>query len=220
MATGSRAASTRSILPGLPPPPDGPPSPGGALAAASGRSARSRSRSTMFLAAVFLLFVGTLAQDEKNLPEVKAEYFNSWLAKVPFSDFFPGHDLRRVVALTGWFPVSRRGDDRAGAAGQPDRGQGDPVPRGRPRASGCVWGTVVSLLGGLLDAGGDSQRPSGRRAPGPPPVRLRRGLGAGAGGRGAAGGRAGRGGRGDRPHRAGPGRGGSRWRSRSRWHAA
>ena len=43
----------------------------------------------MFLAATFLLFVGTLAQDEKNLPEVKAEYFNSWLAKVPFSDFFP-----------------------------------------------------------------------------------------------------------------------------------
>ncbi len=30
----------------------------------------------MFLAAIFLLFVGTLAQDEKNLPEVKAEYFN------------------------------------------------------------------------------------------------------------------------------------------------
>ena len=31
-----------------------------------------------FLAATFLLFVGTLAQDEKNLPEVKQEYFNSW----------------------------------------------------------------------------------------------------------------------------------------------
>ena len=29
----------------------------------------------MFLAATFLLFVGTLAQDEKSLPEVKAEYF-------------------------------------------------------------------------------------------------------------------------------------------------
>ena len=43
----------------------------------------------MFLAATFLLFIGTLAQDEKNLPEVKAEYFNSWIAKVPFSDFFP-----------------------------------------------------------------------------------------------------------------------------------
>ena len=43
----------------------------------------------MFLAANFLLFVGTLAQDEKSLPEVKAEYFNCWLAQVPFSDFFP-----------------------------------------------------------------------------------------------------------------------------------
>jgi len=43
----------------------------------------------MFLAATFLLLVGTLAQDEKNLPEVKAEYFNSWLARVPFADFVP-----------------------------------------------------------------------------------------------------------------------------------
>ena len=43
----------------------------------------------MFLAATFLLLVGTLAQDEKNLPEVKAEYFNSWLAWVPFADFAP-----------------------------------------------------------------------------------------------------------------------------------
>ena len=43
----------------------------------------------MFLAANFLLFVGTLAQDEKSLPEVKAEYFNCWVAQVPFSDFFP-----------------------------------------------------------------------------------------------------------------------------------
>ena len=40
----------------------------------------------MFLAANFLLFVGTLAQDEKSLPEVKAEYFNCWTSFLsPFS---------------------------------------------------------------------------------------------------------------------------------------
>ena len=56
----------------------------------------------MFLAAVFLLFVGTLAQDEKNLPEVKAEYFNSWLARVPFSYFFPV-TIFGESSLSGWF---------------------------------------------------------------------------------------------------------------------
>ncbi|MFM8985996.1 MAG: cytochrome c biogenesis protein ResB, partial [Planctomycetia bacterium] len=57
----------------------------------------------MFIAATFLLFVGTLAQDEKNLPEVKAEYFNSWIARVPFSDFFPV-TIFGPSRLTGWFP--------------------------------------------------------------------------------------------------------------------
>ena len=57
----------------------------------------------MFLAATFLLFVGTLAQDEKNLPEVKAEYFNSWVARVPLSDFFPV-TVFGPSTLTGWFP--------------------------------------------------------------------------------------------------------------------
>ena len=57
----------------------------------------------MFLAATFLLFVGTLAQDEKSLPEVKAEYFNCWFAQVPFSDFFPV-TVFGESSLTGWFP--------------------------------------------------------------------------------------------------------------------
>jgi ABC-type transport system involved in cytochrome c biogenesis permease subunit len=57
----------------------------------------------MFLAGIFLLFVGTLAQDEKNLPEVKQEYFNSWIAQVPFSDFFPV-TIFGPSTLTGWFP--------------------------------------------------------------------------------------------------------------------
>ncbi len=43
----------------------------------------------MFMAGIFILFVGTLAQDEKNLPQVKEEYFNSWIAIIPLSDFVP-----------------------------------------------------------------------------------------------------------------------------------
>ncbi|MFM9058174.1 MAG: cytochrome c biogenesis protein CcsA [Planctomycetaceae bacterium] len=57
----------------------------------------------MFLAATFLLFVGTLAQDEKNLPEVKAEYFNAWVARVHLSDFFPT-TICGPSRLAGWFP--------------------------------------------------------------------------------------------------------------------
>ncbi len=57
----------------------------------------------MFLAATFLLFVGTLAQDEKNLPEVKAEYFNSWIATIPLADFFPV-TIFGPSSLTAWFP--------------------------------------------------------------------------------------------------------------------
>ena len=57
----------------------------------------------MFLAGIFLLFVGTLAQDEKNLPEVKQEYFNSWIAQVPLSDFFPV-TIFGPSKLSGWFP--------------------------------------------------------------------------------------------------------------------
>ena len=102
----------------------------------------------MFLAATFLLLVGTLAQDEKNLPEVKAEYFNSWVARVPFSDFFPV-TIFGESSLTGWFPFP--GGATIGfvllinliAA---------KVTRFHVAASGqrLVWGTFVSLLGGLL----------------------------------------------------------------------
>jgi len=105
----------------------------------------------MFLAAVFLLFIGTLAQDEKNLPEVKAEYFNSWLAKVPFSDFFPV-TVFGESSLQGWFPFPGGGTiglillinlvaAKATRFHVAARGQR------------LVWGTVLTLFGGLVTAG-------------------------------------------------------------------
>jgi len=102
----------------------------------------------MFLAATFLLFVGTLAQDEKNLPEVKAEYFNSWIARIPFSDFFPV-TIFGESRLTGWFPFP--GGATIGivllanlVAAKVTRFH----VSGRGRR--LFWGTLVSLLGGLL----------------------------------------------------------------------
>lgn len=44
---------------------------------------------TMFFLGVVILFVGTLAQDESTIVDVKKEYFNSWLAIVPFDVFLP-----------------------------------------------------------------------------------------------------------------------------------
>ena len=103
---------------------------------------------TMFLAAVFLLFVGTLAQDEKNLPEVKAEYFNSWLAHVPFSDFFPV-TIFGESSLTGWFPFP--GGATIGLVLLINLIAAK-VTRFHVTARGqrLVWGTLVSLLGGLI----------------------------------------------------------------------
>ncbi|MEI8210946.1 MAG: cytochrome c biogenesis protein CcsA [Planctomycetota bacterium] len=43
----------------------------------------------MFALGVLILFVGTLAQDESTIVDVKKEYFNSWLAIVPFDIFKP-----------------------------------------------------------------------------------------------------------------------------------
>lgn len=102
----------------------------------------------MFLAAVFLLLVGTLAQDEKNLPEVKAEYFNSWLARVPFSDFFPV-TIFGESSLSGWFPFP--GGATIGLVLLVNL-LAAKATRFHVAASGqrLLWGTVVSLLGSLL----------------------------------------------------------------------
>ncbi len=102
----------------------------------------------MFLAATFLLFVGTLAQDEKNLPEVKAEYFNSWIAKVPFSDFFPV-TVFGASELTGWFPFPGGATIGLVMLGNLIATK---VTRFHVAARGgrLLWGTAVTLLGGLL----------------------------------------------------------------------
>ncbi len=43
----------------------------------------------MFALGTLILFVGTLAQDEETIVDVKKQYFNSWVASVPFDVFKP-----------------------------------------------------------------------------------------------------------------------------------
>jgi ABC-type transport system involved in cytochrome c biogenesis permease subunit len=102
----------------------------------------------MFLAGIFLLFVGTLAQDEKNLPEVKQEYFNSWVAQVPFSDFFPV-TIFGPSKLTGWFPFP--GGATIGLVLLVNLIAAK-LTRFHVHATGTrlLAGTAVSLVGGLL----------------------------------------------------------------------
>jgi ABC-type transport system involved in cytochrome c biogenesis permease subunit len=102
----------------------------------------------MFMAAVFLLFVGTLAQDEMNMPEVKAAYFNSWVARVPFSDFVPV-TVFGPTTMPGWFPFP--GGATIGLvllvnliAAKVTRFQ---VAASGPR---LLWGVLVSSLGAML----------------------------------------------------------------------
>ena len=102
----------------------------------------------MFLAANFLLFVGTLAQDEKSLPEVKAEYFNCWVAQVPFSDFFPV-TIFGESTLTGWFPFPGGATIGLILLGNLIAAK---ATRFHIAAKGSrlLWGGVVSVVGGLL----------------------------------------------------------------------
>jgi hypothetical protein len=102
----------------------------------------------MFLAGIFLLFVGTLAQDEKNLPEVKREYFNSWIAQVPLSDFFPV-TIFGPSTLTGWFPFP--GGATIGLVLLVNLIAAK-LTRFHVHAKGSrlLAGTAVSLVGGLL----------------------------------------------------------------------
>ena len=44
---------------------------------------------TMFFLGVLILFIGTLAQDEETIVDVKKDYFNSWVAYVPLDVFKP-----------------------------------------------------------------------------------------------------------------------------------
>jgi ABC-type transport system involved in cytochrome c biogenesis permease subunit len=105
----------------------------------------------MFLAGIFLLFVGTLAQDEKNLPEVKQEYFNSWVAQVPLSDFFPV-TIFGPSKLTGWFPFP--GGATVGLVLLVNLIAAK-LTRFHVHARGgrLVTGAIVSLVGGLLTLG-------------------------------------------------------------------
>jgi ABC-type transport system involved in cytochrome c biogenesis permease subunit len=105
----------------------------------------------MFLAAIFLLFVGTLAQDEMNMPEVKATYFNSWVAWIPFADFFPV-TIFPSYSVPGGFPFP--GGATVGAVLLLNLVAAK-VTRFHVAAKGqrLVWGCVLSLLGGLLTAG-------------------------------------------------------------------
>ena len=102
----------------------------------------------MFLAGIFLLFVGTLAQDEKNLPEVKQEYFNSWIAQVPLSDFFPV-TIFGPSTLTGWFPFP--GGATVGLILLVNLIAAK-LTRFHVHATGTrlLVGTLVSIVGGLL----------------------------------------------------------------------
>lgn len=125
----------------------------------------------MFLAAVFLLFIGTLVQDEKNLPDVKAEYFNSWVAIVRLADFLPvtifqAEGWRRIP---GWFPFPGGGTIGLVLLVNLIAAK---ITRFHVAASGprLAWGIVVSILGGLLTLAVVLTGHAGEGLQGQPPV--------------------------------------------------
>ena len=63
---------------------------------------------TMFALGIFIILFGTLAQDEMDLAEVKREFFNCWIARIPFDVLFPRtlfpHEAPYLGGLGFYFP--------------------------------------------------------------------------------------------------------------------
>jgi len=58
----------------------------------------------LFAVSLVLVLVGTLAQDEMNMLEVKQRYFLSWIAMLHFDDFFPQAFYRHAEPIPGVLP--------------------------------------------------------------------------------------------------------------------
>ncbi|WP_338020143.1 cytochrome c biogenesis protein [Rhodopirellula sp. P2] len=58
----------------------------------------------LFAMSIVLVLVGTLAQDEMNMQEVKQRYFLSWVAPLHLDDFFPQAFYRHAQPIPGILP--------------------------------------------------------------------------------------------------------------------
>ena len=61
---------------------------------------------TLFALSLVLVLVGTLAQDEMNMLEVKQRYFLSWIAPLHIDDFFPQAFLPHSTPIPGVIPFT------------------------------------------------------------------------------------------------------------------
>ncbi|EMI41419.1 cytochrome c biogenesis protein [Rhodopirellula sp. SWK7] len=60
----------------------------------------------LFALSIVLVLVGTLAQDEMNMQEVKERYFLSWIAPLHIDDFFPQAFYRHDTPIPGVIPFT------------------------------------------------------------------------------------------------------------------
>ena len=59
----------------------------------------------LFALSLVIVMVGTLAQDEMNMLEVKQRYFLSWIAPLHLDDFFPQAFYRHDTPIPGVIPI-------------------------------------------------------------------------------------------------------------------
>ncbi|MEM8666343.1 MAG: cytochrome c biogenesis protein CcsA [Planctomycetota bacterium] len=59
---------------------------------------------SLFAISLVTVLVGTLAQDEMNMFEVKQRYFVCWIAQLHIDDFFPQAFFPHDEAIKGWIP--------------------------------------------------------------------------------------------------------------------
>ncbi|MCM2372971.1 cytochrome c biogenesis protein [Aporhodopirellula aestuarii] len=60
----------------------------------------------LFALSIVLVLVGTLAQDQMNMQEVKERYFLSWIAPLHIDDFFPQAFYRHDTPIPGVIPFT------------------------------------------------------------------------------------------------------------------
>lgn len=105
----------------------------------------------LFAASLVLVLVGTLAQDEMNMLDVKNRYFLSWIAALHLDDFFPQSFYRHDNKIPGVIPFP--GGALIGVLLMVNLIAAK-ITRFKIHASGWkLWGGITFLLGGSLVAG-------------------------------------------------------------------
>ena len=68
---------------------------------------------TLFALSIFIILVGTLAQTQKNMWDVRVEYFHTWWSWIELQVFFSGRMVSQLATNRGRILFPGRKNDRS-----------------------------------------------------------------------------------------------------------